>query len=199
VSDRRARQAAQTRTEILAAARALFAEQGYATTTVKDVAARAEVSVQTVYDSVGSKAELVRRLNDYIDAEVGIDQIAKTIPTIDDPRALAAIPARIARALVEHCAEILRAARVAAATDPALAALVNEGHRRHVEGNRKLAARIESLGALRPGLTVKEAGATIAAITDGSFALILLDEYQWSPAKIEAWMTQMIEQAVLAR
>ena len=165
---------------------------------MKDVAARAEVSVQTVYDSVGSKAELVRQLNDHIDAEAGIDQIAMTIPTIDDPYALAAIPVRITRALIEHCADIMRAARTAASTDPTLAAIANEGHRRHVEGARKLAARIDSLSALRPGVSAQQAGATIAAITDGSFALILLDEYQWSPAKIEAWMTQTIEQVVLA-
>ena len=83
MSDRRARQAARTRDEILGAARALFAERGYANTSVKEVAARADVSVQTVYDSVGSKAELVRHLNDHIDAEAGIGQIAMTIPSID--------------------------------------------------------------------------------------------------------------------
>ena len=198
MSDRRARQAAQTRTEILAAARALFAEQGYASTTVKDVAARAEVSVQTVYDSVGSKAELVRRLNDYIDAEAGIDQIAMTIPTIDDPHALAAIPARIARALVEHCADILRATasrRLPTPRSPHWSTKATVATSK-ATANLPPASRASAHSG-RP--TVKDAGATIAAITDGSFALILLDEYQWSPAKIEAWMTQMIEQAVLAR
>jgi AcrR family transcriptional regulator len=198
VTDRRARQAAQTRDEILGAARALFAKRGYANTSVKDIAARAEVSVQTVYDSVGSKAELVRQLNDHIDAEAGIGQIAMTIPTIDDPHALAAIPARITRALVEHCGDIVRATGAAAATDAALAALAHEGHRRHLDGTRRLTERIESLGALRPGLSVEDAAATIAAITDAWFALRLVDNYEWSFAKVEAWMTRMVEQAVLA-
>ena len=154
--------------------------------------------MQTVYDSVGSKAELVRQLNDHIDAEAGIGRIARTIPTVDDPRALAAIPARITRALVEHCGDIVRATGAAAATDATLAVLAHEGHRRHLDGTRLLAARLESLGALRPGLSVDEAGATIAAVTDEWFALRLIDEYKWSPAKVEAWMTQIVEQAVLA-
>ena len=197
MSDRRARQAARTRDEILGAARALFAERGYANTSVKEVAARADVSVQTVYDSVGSKAELVRHLNDHIDAEAGIGQIAMTIPTIDDPHALAAIPARITRALVEHCGDIVRATRAAAATDTALAASAKEGHRRHLDGTRFLAARLESLDALRPGLSVEEAAATIGAITDAWFALMLVDEYEWSPERVEAWMTAIVERAVL--
>ena len=69
---RRAVQAEQTRLEILGAARRQFALHGYAATSVKDIATEAGVSVQTVYDSVGSKAELVRRLNDLIDAEAGV-------------------------------------------------------------------------------------------------------------------------------
>ena len=58
---------------------------GYAATSVKDIAAQAGVSVQTVYDSVGSKADLVRRLNDLIDVEAGVGEIAMTIPTTTDP------------------------------------------------------------------------------------------------------------------
>ena len=198
MSDRRARQAAQTRNEILGAARALFAERGYAKTSVKDVAARAEVSLQTVYDSVGSKAELVRRLNDHIGVEAGIAEIAMTIPTLDDPRALAAVPARITRALIEHCGDIVRAVRTAAVSDAALAVTAHEGTRRHIEGTRGLAARLEHLGALRPGLSVAAAGETIAALTDGSFAVTLIDDFGWSSEKVEAWMTEMVQRAVLA-
>src|SRR6478752_1655995 len=75
---RRAVQAEQTRAEIVSAARRQFAATGYAGTSVKDIAAAAGVSVQTVYDSVGSKADLVRRLNDLIDDEAGFGDILRT-------------------------------------------------------------------------------------------------------------------------
>ncbi len=72
----RARQAQRTRDEILGAARRLFAERGYAKTSVRDIAEAAGVSAQTVYDSIGSKQALVARLNDLIDREAGIAAIA---------------------------------------------------------------------------------------------------------------------------
>ena len=47
--------AAATRREILGAAERLFAEQGYAQTSIVDIAAAAGVSVPTIYASVGQK------------------------------------------------------------------------------------------------------------------------------------------------
>src|SRR4051812_18634486 len=74
-SSLRDRRAQLTRDEILGAARRLFAERGYAQTSVRDIAKAAGVSAQTVYDSVGPKPELVVRLNDLIDREAGIGGI----------------------------------------------------------------------------------------------------------------------------
>ena len=52
----REQHAAVTRRAILQAARELFAEQGFANTTVKVLAERAGVAVQTIYATFGSKA-----------------------------------------------------------------------------------------------------------------------------------------------
>ena len=49
---------------MLAAARDLFASEGYAGTTVAAVAARAGVSVDTVYASVGRKPDLLLAVHD---------------------------------------------------------------------------------------------------------------------------------------
>ena len=54
---RRDRQAAETRQEILDTAARLFAERGFAATSIKDIAAEAGVAVQTIYSSVGSKGD----------------------------------------------------------------------------------------------------------------------------------------------
>ncbi|MBA2773953.1 MAG: TetR family transcriptional regulator, partial [Nocardioidaceae bacterium] len=55
----RTEQAAATRRQVLRAARELFTRQGYADTTVAAVAARARVSVDTIYASVGRKPQLM--------------------------------------------------------------------------------------------------------------------------------------------
>jgi AcrR family transcriptional regulator len=196
---RRAVQAEQTRMEILGAARRLFAARGYAATGVKDIAAEAGVSVQTVYDSVGSKAELVRRLNDLIDSEARVFEIAMTLPTEADPTAVAGVPARITRRIVERCSDILRTGLEAARAEPDLSYVIEEGGRRHRAGARGVAERLAALNALDPQLAVAEAATSIAAISDFRLALILLDDHGLDFDAVEAWMTRMTVRAVLRR
>src|SRR5215217_6701235 len=59
-STRRARQAAQTRQDVIAAAIELFGTAGWAGTTLTALAARAGVSVETVYAGFGSKKNVLR-------------------------------------------------------------------------------------------------------------------------------------------
>lgn len=59
-STRRARQAAQTRADILDAATRVFGERGWAGTTVQAVADEAGIAVETIYSGFGSKKQLLR-------------------------------------------------------------------------------------------------------------------------------------------
>ncbi len=88
--NRREVAAAETRREILRAARRLFAEHGYASTSVQQVAEESGVAVQTIYSSVGSKAALVLALNDLIDEEADIGKLAAEISEGPDPPRLIA-------------------------------------------------------------------------------------------------------------
>jgi AcrR family transcriptional regulator len=197
-SGRRAMQAEQTRRDILEAARRRFATQGYAATSLKDVAADAGVSVQTLYDSIGSKADLVRRLNDLVDVEANVGEIAATIGTEEDPRVIARIPARITRRLLERCSDILRAALTGAQAEPELASVVDEGGRRHRAGAAGVAGRLAGLGALRPGLTVDGAATTIALLADYRMALVLVDDHHLTLGEVEDWIADVTARTVLA-
>ena len=182
----RERRAQLTRDEILRAARRLFAERGYARTSVRDIAQAAGVSAQTVYDSVGSKQALVARLNDLIDSEAGIGAIVRAAAASQDPAELAATSARVTRSILEHCADIIHALVTGAAAEPELAAVLAEGQRRHVEGARFVVARLRELGAL--ATDPAEAPDTLAALTDIRFALVLQEDYGWSLDRLEDWM-----------
>ena len=57
-ADRRARKKAQTRALVLATAQRLFAERGFDAVTIADVAAAADVAVQTVFNHFSGKEEL---------------------------------------------------------------------------------------------------------------------------------------------
>lgn len=196
---RRAVQAEQTRFEILGAARRHFAAKGYAATSLKEIAADAGVSVQTVYDSVGSKADLVRRLNDLVDVEAGVGEIAMTIGTEQDPAVLVGIPARVTRRIVERCGDLVRAGFDGARAEPDLAPLAEEGGRRHRGGAQVVAGRLASLKALEPGLSVDAAASTIAALSDIRLALILIDDHGFDLDRLEEWIATTTARAVLSQ
>src|SRR5262249_29417353 len=79
-SEARAQQAAQTRSDVLAAATRLFAETGWPGTGMRDVARAAGVSVETVYAHFRSKSELLIAVHD-----VTIVGDAETVPLRDRP------------------------------------------------------------------------------------------------------------------
>src|SRR5215210_1080881 len=58
-------QARQTRRQIVAAAGRLYADQGFAATTIDAIAAEAGVSRKTVFTSVGGKVALLKLAYDY--------------------------------------------------------------------------------------------------------------------------------------
>jgi len=183
----RERRAQLTRDAVLGAARQLFAERGYARTSVRDIARAAGVSAQTVYDSVGSKQALVARLNDLIDNEAGIAAIARAAAETEDPREVVATSARITRSILEQCGDIVHALVTGAAAEPELSAVLAEGQRRHVEGVGQVVGLLGRLGALGP-IDPDDAAATLAAVTDVRSGLVLRESYGWSLDRIESWM-----------
>src|SRR3954451_4264717 len=176
----RERQAQQTRDEILRAARHLFAERGYSRTRVRDIAEAAGVSAQTVYDSVGSKQALVAQLNDLIDVEAGVGGIAAEAAQSNDAQLVASTGSRITRTILEHCGDIVHALLTGAAAEPELAAVVDEGQRRHAAGARSTVAALQKLNALNESVDPEDAAESLAVITDFRFALVLHENYGWS-------------------
>jgi AcrR family transcriptional regulator len=184
----RDRRSQLTRDEILAAARGLFAARGYAGTSVRDIAQEAGVSPQTVYDSVGSKSELVARLNDLIDVEADVPALARAMVESDDPAYVAATSARITRAIVGTCGDILRTLAAGAAGERDLARVLEEGNRRHLAGARAVVEHLHRLGALKAGTDLDEAARSLAAMSDFRIALVLHDGYGWPLDRLEDWI-----------
>jgi AcrR family transcriptional regulator len=193
----RERRAQLTRAEILGAARRLFAERGYARTSVRDIATAAGVSAQTVYDSVGPKQALVAGLNDLIDVEAGIVAIAMSAAAAQDPVEVVGVPARITRSILEHCGDVIHALVGGAAAEPELDAVLAEGKRRHVEGVGRMIGKLQQLDALGPDLDAAQVADTMAVLTDVRVALLLQESYGWSLDRIESWMADSCRTLVL--
>jgi len=196
VTTRRQLQAARTRRDILDAARRLFAQRGYRRTTVAQVAEEAGVSVQTIYDSVGSKAALVVGLNDLIDELIEIPELAARIPAINDAVELVEIPIQITRQAVDRAGDIIRAVQVSG--EPELEGVRTEMRKRHREGIRGLVQRLAALGGLPPEADQERSADVIAALADPEMWLRWLDGYGWTLDEVAAWTRHALLTLVVA-
>jgi AcrR family transcriptional regulator len=198
-SPRRERQAEDTRTQILTAARRLFSERGYAASPIAEIAAAAGVSVPTVYSSVGSKAQVALSLVQFINAEVDMGSLVAAQAQAPTGREVLAANARLARVLNEQCGDIIRALLSAAASDPEVAPAAAEGRRVHREGCARVAARLHAMGELTERLDMARAGAVLATYTAPEAIERLTVEHQWSFDEVEAWLTDAMSLLLLRR
>ena len=197
MSERRQRQAQATRDDIVRAARQLFAERGYAATSMNDVAAAAGVAVQTIYASCGSKRDLILAQVDAIAEAADVASLAERSVKSDDPREVIGLGVRLTRQLNERCGDILGALLSAAAIEADAAAAAEEGKRRHREGCRRAAQRLDALGALRDRVSVSEASAIMATLTWHPIYAELTGEHGWSFDDCERWLKATLETALL--
>jgi AcrR family transcriptional regulator len=196
-STRRKIQAEGTRREILAAARRLFAERGYAATSMSAIAEEAGAAVQTVYDSVGPKRAILLALNDVIDEEAGVAPMWRRLGETNDPRETIALTVRLTRRFSDRCGDILMTLMAAAPSEPDVAQVVGEGHRRHREGTRQVAFRLAEVGALRLGLSPERAGAILGALTWVDTYRNLIQDYGWTFDECEAWLVDALSTLLL--
>ena len=195
--NRREVAAADTRREILRAARRLFAEHGYAGTSLQQIAEESGVAVQTIYSSVGSKAALVLALNDLIDEEAGVAQLGAGVLGETDPATMIAKGIHLTRQLNERCGDLIQVLLSAAPAEPDVAAVVADGMRRHELGGSAIAQRLEALGALRSGTTPVRAAAAFSMMTSPASWLQLTQRAGWTFDESEAWLTASLAQLLL--
>lgn len=195
---RRQDQADQTQSLILDAALRLFAAQGYAATSVAQIAEEAGVAVPTVYASVGAKPMLIRKLLDRIDELAGIPELGAEQKDVTSPEQVIAFVAKLTRQLSERCGDIITAMNSAAGAAPELAELAREGDRRHVEGARRAARRLAAMKSLRPGMSPSRAAAVIDTFTQPETYARLTGEHGLSFDAAEEQITRILAHELLA-
>jgi len=202
-ANRRTEQARATRRRIIECARALFLQQGYAATTLDQIATRAGVAVQTVYFHFGNKRTVLKEVMDVL--AVGDDA---PIPLLDRPwvqqvrdepdaRRALGIWLRNSRVIFGRVAPMLSIVRDAAGADPEMAEQWRANQHERYLAHRTLAEILAAKGALRPGLTVQSAADIIFTVASPEVYLLLTVERGWSPAQWQRWLTDTIAQAVL--
>jgi AcrR family transcriptional regulator len=193
-SPRRAEQAALTRGAVLDAARTLFVENGYAATTVADIAAHARVSLDTVYATVGRKPALLREL-----VETAISGTDQAVPADQRDYVVRIGLARTAldkitiyahaiTAIQERMAPVFVALRDAGSTDPDCAALWSEIAQRRAANMLRFAADLRSTGELREDLTDEQVADIIWSMNASEYWVLLVNERRWAPTAFARWL-----------
>ncbi len=189
-------QSAETRRRILDIAQELIVERGYRATTVAEVARRAGVHVDTVYELVGRKPVLLRELIEQaISGTSGAvaaeeREYVKAVRAEPDPARKLAIYARAVREIQGRMAPLYLALRDASATEPEAEQVWRQISDRRAANMRKLAQELDAAGGLRPGVSVEEAADVIWATNSSEFYVLLTVERGWSPGDYEDWLAE---------
>ena len=194
----RQEKAAATRRRILTAAQELFAEHGYAATTMQAIADRAGVAVQTVYFVFHTKGELLRQLLQSLGGRddepletMDRDWVHEAMTDPSGQRSLAL--------MVEHGNDIF--ARVAplssacgqgAAAEPDFAEVWQGIVRQRREGIRQIVHSLADRDLLRPGLDPDRAADIVFGLQRPETFTAFVDECGWSIEAYKAWSYRLL-------
>jgi AcrR family transcriptional regulator len=200
----RAEQAAATRRAVLDAAGDLFAEDGYAATSIAAIAARAGVAVDTVYAAAGRKPALLRELVETTlsgtDQAVPADQrdYVLRIRAAASAREKITIYAAAVSEIGVRMAPVHRALAEAAVSDADCAALRAEISRRRADNMRLFAADLRATGELRADLTDDEVADIVWSTNAAEFRALLVGERGWSAERFGTFLADAWSRVLLA-
>ena len=202
VSAQRTRQAEATRQRILDAALVLFTEDGYAATTIDDIATGADVSVPTVYKAFRTKRAILERLADSVMAgdpaarNLAEQEWFKEQLAAPDARRQLELVARNARRIYERSGTLLRVVRDAAASDPDIAEIWDRISKRRRQRSRTTARNLVSKrGRLRHQTDV--VADILWTQTAPDLWDMLVREAGWTSERYERWLAEALKSLLL--
>jgi AcrR family transcriptional regulator len=204
-SPRRAAQAAQTKQDILAAARQLFLRDGYAGATVAAIAQAAGVVVETVYRSYGGKAALFKAVVEaavaggVARAQVAVGDRPAIRAIIEEPDPYRKIDLYVATQPGIHARSglLVRTLRAAAATEPELAEVWWQLEDQRRAGMASFGRALAESGALQSGLTAEQAGDILWTLASHDVHERLVIHCGWSPERFAEWLAATLKQTLL--
>jgi AcrR family transcriptional regulator len=196
-SETRAAQAAQTRSEILRAAKKLFQTDGYDRVTINALAKVAEVSMPTIYAIFKSKRGVLQSL---IDDALPAEQFEALV---DDsmheksPRKRLGITAKLARKIYDAERELMDILRGASVVAPEFKELEQERERRRYERQGEYVKKLMKDKCLAKELTLPKARDILWTLTGRDMYRLLVIEKGWTSDEYEKWLSELLVKSLL--
>jgi AcrR family transcriptional regulator len=201
---RRAERTQASKRAVVEAAHGLFLARGFADTTVDAISAASRVPIATVYRLFKTKTAILKQVIDTAvvgdDAPVplGDRSVVKDAQAADDPKAMTAAWAHVARQVFDNTAALRLVLRVAAALDIDAAALQDSIEEQRRVGQARVARALADKGFLAPGLKEAEARDIVYALMSIDTYRILRLEQRWSGARYERWLADALYRLIVA-
>ncbi|MGD9894912.1 MAG: TetR/AcrR family transcriptional regulator [Dehalococcoidia bacterium] len=188
-------QAEETKQRIARAARRLFAEQGYARTSMAAVAVAAGVANRTVYAAFGTKQAILAAICDAWLAEADVFALgAQALAEPDAGRRLALV-ARLNRQQWERGTDVVALLDAAATTDRDVARML-AGWK--AQRGRILAEIVTGIaGHLAGGLDEAMAAAILRGLSAAEIYRELVEGAGWSADHYEQWLAALFVRELL--
>jgi AcrR family transcriptional regulator len=193
-----------TRLAIAAAAGRLFAESGYAATSIEEIAAAAGVGRATVFTSVGGKPELLKEayrlaVRGPADANTPLGQQARSrrISAEPDAHKLLAGYAGVIVEVGSRLAPLYEAVRAAAHANAEAREfwhLITEERRSAATG---IVRRLAERDALLDGLDRQSASDILWVLNDPGLYQLLVTQRRWTQRRFRSWLTGSMQAQLL--
>ena len=192
----------QARQRIAEAACALFVNEGYVATTIADIAAQANVSVQTIYSAYTSKVGVLKAAHDYAigggDVRPLLDrewaQSIEEMPSIEDAWRIVADQVAEATEMVSSIYFVIQSA----AADPQVALLLEDLHEQRHQFSWALADRLLKLPGVRPEARQQRvADLLYACASVASFGPLVI-ECGWTFDEWRTWFVDLGSRTIIA-
>jgi AcrR family transcriptional regulator len=193
-----------TRRRIIDAAHRMLLDGGYGAMTIGALAQEAGVSVQTVYNAVGGKADVVKAVYDV--ALAGDDEplammerpAFRALLAERNPRRWFAHYAAFSRSIYERAGSLVSVlVAPAAASEPDLAEFAATIEEERATGTARVAELYASRFPLRAGLTVEEAADILWTLTAPEVADRLIRGRGWTADAYEAWLATTMADSIV--
>ena len=195
-SPRRQQAAAATREAIIEAAQELFACQGYARTTVAQIAEAARVAANTVYTSVGGKPQLLAAITEGGTGDPDVAETLAAVARTTDPAEVIRLTAAGTRRVNERRAKAVAVLLDSAQADPGAAEMLRVTVRYYRDTLAALAGRLEDLGAVQPP-DLNRAADVFWYLFGWTSWRTLITDLGWSWDDAEQWLAQRGVEALL--
>ena len=187
----------QTRAAVIAAARQLFAENGFFQTRVEQIAKLSRVSPATVYAQCGGKQGLLRSLMDsWTQSQLVAASYQESLAAADAVLIMQTLSAAYLQ-ITRQWGDVIRVVIDVAPHDGESAAVLATAQKRHNHNLTEICRHLEGTGALRDDVDARLASRIITYYYGIDGLLRARDVLGWSLERSNQWLLAQASAAVL--